>query len=157
MQQNYQNTRYNVPWDFSNQNKRYTIQEKKIIEQSIKNNKSSMQIAKILKRGLWAIEVQIMYIKNKNNNNHNNNNNNNHNNNFSITNIHCCNTLQSQHLHKQKTQKQQTQRKNYQTDGNSNWKKCDRPNRKFQHVNQQKIIKTSSILIENHLSELMGL
>ena len=53
--------RYNCYWDISNQNKTYTKQEKRFIKQSYKNGMSAVDIAKILKRGLWAIQVQINY------------------------------------------------------------------------------------------------
>ena len=156
MQQNYRNTRYNVPWDSSSRYKRYTNQEKKYIKQCIENNISSVEIAQILKRGLWAIEVQIMYIKN-NNSNHNNNHN------LSITN-NCSSTKQQrQYFHKQKTRKQSQKqeyfmkRENSTANTYSNVKKSSEVNRKFHCSEAQKIIKTDSTLIQNHLSELMGL
>eukprot|EP01084_Bolivina_argentea_P145961 255697_1 len=67
MDSNDMNTRYNVNWDCSNQNKRYTQQEKIFIQQSWENDISTVEIAKSLKRGLWATEVQIMYIQNNSN------------------------------------------------------------------------------------------
>ena len=76
MQQNNNNTqqqrqqRYIVNWDCSNQNKRYTIQEKQFIKHCYENGMNPISIAKQLKRGLWAIEVQIMYLKTNHRNNH---------------------------------------------------------------------------------------
>ncbi len=160
MQQNYRNTRYNVSWDCSNQYKRYTNEEKRLIENCMKNNMNSIEIAKLLKRGLWPIEVQIMYLKQ---NNHNDNDNYN-NNNFSTTNNYNSTRQPKQYLHKQKTQKQQSmrqtncmQRKNRQANRCSNIQRYYELNRKFEHTESQKIIKTGSTLIRNHVSELMGL
>ena len=56
-----QKTRYNCNWDVSNQNKAYTIEEKKFIKESYENGVSLIDIAKAVKRGLWAVQVQIKY------------------------------------------------------------------------------------------------
>eukprot|EP01084_Bolivina_argentea_P176500 305421_1 len=142
MQQNLRNTRYNVNWDCSNQYKHYTYQEKQFIEDCWKNNMSCREIAKILKRGLWAIEVQIMYIKNNNNNNSG----------FSTTNT----TFRKQKKPQKQISAKRTNRK-YKSNQYSNLKRYYKPNRKFEHAEHEKIIQTSSITMENHLSELMGL
>ena len=52
-------TRYGCPWDCSNQYKQYSYDEIKFIRRSLYKGISEEEIAKRLRRGLWAIQVQI--------------------------------------------------------------------------------------------------
>ena len=52
-------TRYGCPWDCSNQYKQYSYDEIKFIRRCLHKGISEEQIAKRLRRGLWAIQVQI--------------------------------------------------------------------------------------------------
>ena len=157
---NSRNQRYNPYWDCSNQNKRYTEEEKTFIEQSWKEGMTAIEIAKILKRGLWAVEVQIMYIKQNKN-------------------IHYRSSYSSYSSFKpqQKRQKQQlqqqqrVQRQQVQTHipqqlqqqqeqqqkqkYNPNLKFCAQQNRKFN--GKQIIVKSNKTETQNHIYELMGL
>ncbi len=163
MEVNYRNTRYNVNWDCSNQNKRYTRKENEFIKECCKNNISPVQIAQMLKRGLWAIEVQIMYIKNDIHNSMNNND-------YSRTYTQEPSVQDQQYFCKQKKQKQystkQLKRVSRQTykfqtvqnsNHNNNLKRFYDKNRKFKHAETEQIIQPSTTVIQNHLNELMGL
>ena len=52
-------TRYGCPWDCSNQYKQYSYDEIKFIRRCLCKGISEEEIAKRLRRGLWAIQVQI--------------------------------------------------------------------------------------------------
>ena len=126
------NSRYNCYWDISNQNKKYTKQEKRFIKQSYKNGMSVIEIAKRLKRGYWAIKVQIFdygVVKRK------------------------YQTRPTKPVKKQnvkKYKKKLNQSKMYKR------KRFNLQNRKFKNETNN-VIETSKNEIENHVKDLMGL
>ena len=164
MQQNNNNTqqqrqqRYIVNWDCSNQNKRYTIQEKQFIKQCYENGINPISIAKQLKRGLWAIEVQIMYLKNNHRNNHRAPPTTFYPRNRSVG-FYGSHGSQTQHLKKQK-QKQKQKKQAPQQQETENWgnniKQTGKINRKFTGL-ETKIIKTKSNEMEAHIYQLLGI
>ena len=52
-------TRYFCNWDCSNQGKFYTVRERQFMRQAVGKGKSITYMAKKLKRGYWAIQVQV--------------------------------------------------------------------------------------------------
>ena len=125
------NSRYNCYWDISNQNKKYTKQEQRFIKQSYKNGMSVIEIAKHLKRGYWAIKVQIKYYILKRN----------------------YQTRPTKPVKKQNVKKYKrklNQSKMYKR------KRVNLQNRKFK-TEKNNVIETSANEIENHLKDLMGL
>ena len=125
-------SRYNCYWDISNQNKKYTKQEKRFIKQSYKNGMSVIEIAKTLKRGLWAIQVQIF--------------------DYGVVkrNYQTRPTKPVQKKYVQKYKKKLNQSKMYKR------KRVKVQNRKFQNETNT-VIETSKNEIENHIKDLMGL
>ena len=157
-------TRYNCDWDCSRQNKRYSEKEKEFIQQSWKNGKSIVEIAKKLKRGYWAIEVQIMYNlninKNKNYNDHTDNENHNHNHNkFKSVTSAIKKRKTRPNDFKQKVQPPPKKKKRFnhsnQMFGNS-IKRSAQLRRKFYNQTTN-CVKTETTEIENHINKLMGL
>ena len=160
MQQNNNNTqqqrqqRYIVNWDCSNQNKRYTIQEKQFIKQCYENGINPISIAKQLKRGLWAIEVQIMYLKTNHRNNHK-----------APTTFYPRNRSigshrpQIQHLKKHQKQKKQREKQQapqqQETENWGNIKQTGKINRKFTGL--ESIVETKTNVMQSHVYQLMGL
>ena len=157
MQQNntQRQQRYIVNWNTSNQNKKYTIQEKQFIKQCYEKGISPMSIAKQLKRGLWAIEVQIMYLKNNHRNNHR-----------APTTFyprnrsHGSHRPQTQHLKKQQQQKIQREKQQQapQQEETQNWgniKPKGKRNRKFN--TESSIIQTKENEMQAHVYKLMCL
>ena len=128
MEQN--NCRYNCYWDISNQNKTYTKQEKRFIKKSYKNGMSATEIAKTLKRGLWAIEVQIKYHILKRNHQ----------------------TRPTKHVQKQHVQQQ----RKIKSIKNLKKRRVKFQNRKFKKETNI-VIQTSENEIQNHVKQLMGL
>lgn len=55
---------YSVNWNTSNNGKRYTESEFRFIREKYYQNWSATRVAIELKRGLWAIEVQFMHLRN---------------------------------------------------------------------------------------------
>ena len=128
-----QKNRYNCPWDTSNQNKSYTKQEKRFIKKSYENGVSLIEIAKAVKRGLWAIEVQTKYylVKKK------------------------YQRRPTKHEQKQKIQ----QNRNVQQKQKPKSKKKSRKRNKKRKVKSetQVVVKTSEGEFQDHIKELMGL
>ena len=125
------NSRYNCYWDISNQNKKYTKQEQRFIKQSYKNGMSVIEIAKHLKRGYWAIKVQIKYYILKRN----------------------YQTRPTKPVKKQnvkKYKKKLNQSKMYKRN------RVNLQNGKFKNETNN-VIETSANEIENHIKDLMGL
>ena len=130
-----QKTRYNCNWDVSNQNKAYTIEEKKFIKESYENGVSLIDIAKAVKRGLWAVQVQIKYYLVKDN----------------------YQTRPSKHVQKQHVQQKQKQKQKQKSKSRKNLRKriVKFQRRKFESETEV-LIKTSKTEIEDHVNELMG-
>ena len=152
-------TRYNCDWDCSRQNKQYSESEKKFIQQNWNAGKSIVEIAKKLKRGYWAIEVQIMYNLKRNiydeerNHNHNK--------------VKSTGSSTRKRKKRPKDLMQKTQppprkktrficiNKNF--DGSVNSiKRTAQINRKFQDQ-KTNVIKTTKSEMQNHIGKLMGL
>ena len=152
-------TRYNCDWDCSRQNKQYSESEKKFIQQNWNAGKSIVEIAKKLKRGYWAIEVQIMYNLKRNiydeerNHNHNK--------------VKSTGSSTRKRKKRPKDLMQKTQppprkktrficiNKNF--DGSVNSiKRTAQINRKFQDK-KTNVIKTTKSEMQNHIGKLMGL
>ena len=152
-------TRYNCDWDCSRQNKQYSESEKKFIQQNWNAGKSIVEIAKKLKRGYWAIEVQIMYNLKRNiydeerNHNHNK--------------VKSTGSSTRKRKKRPKDLMQKTQppprkktrficiNKNF--DGSVySIKRTAQINRKFQDK-KTNVIKTTKSEMQNHIGKLMGL
>ena len=143
---NQKRTRFDCHWDCSNQGKIYTNREKQFIERSVRQGKSITHIAKCLRRGWWAIEVQVKgYGKDSNGGVHS---------------VGSNGLSTSKKVHQQKSQilpafrrKQFDERKIY--GSQSGVKHCSQRNRVFE--GKQGVLKTEKTEMERELKELLGL